>query len=69
MRQANITIPIIVFTAAVVAEDIDKALASGMDGCLTKPVNRSELYATLTKYLGGDMSIKNSRIAKVEDSE
>lgn len=69
LRQANITIPIIAFTAAVVVEEIDKALASGMDGYLTKPVNRSELYATLTKYLGGDMSAKNSRIAKVEDTE
>lgn len=69
LRQANITIPIIAFTAAVVVEEIDKALASGMDGYLTKPVNRSELYATLTKYLGGDMSPKNSRIAKVEDTE
>ncbi|APD85161.1 DNA-binding protein [Alteromonas sp. Mex14] len=69
LRQANITIPIIAFTAAVVVEEIDKALASGMDGYLTKPVNRSELYATLTKYLGGDRSAKNSRIAKVEDTE
>ena len=69
LRQANITIPIIAFTAAVVVEEIDKALASGMDGYLTKPVNRSELYATLTKYLGGVMSAKNSRIAKVEDTE
>lgn len=69
LRQANINIPIIAFTAAVVVEEIDKALASGMDGYLTKPVNRSELYATLTKYLGGDMSPKNSRIAKVEDTE
>lgn len=69
LRQANITIPIIAFTAAVVVEEIDKALASGMDGYLTKPVNRSELYATLTKYLCGDMSAKNSRVAKVEDTE
>ena len=69
LRQANINVPIIAFTAAVVVEEIDKALASGMDGYLTKPVNRSELYATLTKYLGGDMSAKNSRVAKVEDTE
>ncbi|GFD92494.1 hypothetical protein KUL156_09720 [Alteromonas sp. KUL156] len=52
LRQANITIPIIAFTAAVVVEEIDKALASGMNMYLTQPVNKIELYAMLTKYLG-----------------
>ena len=66
LRKANITIPIIAFTAAVVAEEIDKALASGMNGYLTKPVNKTELHAVLTKHLGGEMSTESSCIAKGE---
>ena len=50
--------------SAVVAEEIDKALASGMNGYLTKPVNKTELHAVLTKYLGGEMSTESSCIAK-----
>ena len=69
LRQANITIPIIAFTAAVVAEEIDKALAYGMNGYLTKPVNKTELHAVLTKYLGGEMSTESSCIAKGEYTE
>ena len=69
LRKANITIPIIAFTAAVVAEEIDKALASGMNGYLTKPVNKTELHAVLTKYLGGEMSTESSCIAKGEYTE
>lgn len=69
LRKANITIPIIAFTAAVVVEEIDKALASGMNGYLTKPVNKTELHALLTKYLGGEMSTESSCIAKGEYTE
>ncbi|MDY6974645.1 MAG: ATP-binding protein [Pseudomonadota bacterium] len=69
LRKANITIPIIAFTAAVVVEEIDKALASGMNGYLTKPVNKTELHAVLTEYLGGEMSTESSCIAKGEYTE
>jgi len=64
LRQANITIPIIAFTAAVVVEEIDKALASGMNGYLTKPVNKIELYAMLTKYLGRETPKKGPVLPK-----
>ena len=64
LRQANITIPIIAFTAAVVAEEIDKALASGMDGYLTKPVNKTQLHAVLTEYLCTDNLTERSCVAK-----
>lgn len=69
LRQANITIPIIAFTAAVVVEEINKALASGMNGYLTKPVNKTELHAMLTKYLHPDMPTDNSQIAKAVHTE
>lgn len=69
LRQANITIPIIAFTAAVVVEEINKALASGMNGYLTKPVNKTELHAMLIKYLHPDMPTDNSQIAKAVHTE
>lgn len=51
LRTAGCRIPIVAFTAAVVNEEINHALACGMDGYLTKPVNKNELYACLSKYL------------------
>ncbi len=69
LRQANITIPIVAFTAAVVVEEINKALASGMNGYLSKPVNKPELHAMLIKYLHPDMPTDNSQIAKAVHTE
>ena len=51
LRELNVTTPIIAFTAAVISDEINNALKSGMDGYLTKPVNKSALNTVLTKYL------------------
>lgn len=51
LRELNVTTPIIAFTAAVISDEINNALKSGMDGYLTKPVNKSALHTVLTKYL------------------
>ncbi|MBT3133738.1 response regulator [Alteromonas sp. ALT199] len=64
LREVNTTIPIIAFTAAVVAEEIDKALAAGMNGYLTKPINKAELHAELNKYLSGGKSTEIPLIAE-----
>lgn len=69
LRQSNIDIPIIAFTAAVVSEEIEKALASGMNGYLTKPVNKTELYTVLTKHLGKETLADNSHVAKATYTE
>ena len=45
------TIPIIAMTANVFREDIEKCLASGMNGHLGKPVNFEEFIRTLRRYL------------------
>lgn len=65
LRELNIKTPIIAFTAAVISDEINNALESGMDGYLTKPVNKGALHAVLTKYLRtsshlSDMSIVNN---------
>jgi signal transduction histidine kinase len=46
------TVPIIAMTANAYKEDIDKALASGMNGHLAKPIDIEEVMKTLDKYLG-----------------
>jgi signal transduction histidine kinase/ActR/RegA family two-component response regulator len=45
------TVPIIALTANVFSEDRDKALNSGMDGHLGKPLNHKDLLVTLNSYL------------------
>ena len=53
IRNKGITTPVIAFTAAVVADEIDSAMASGMNGYITKPVNKEELFSVLSQYLVG----------------
>ena len=43
----NCRVPIVALTAGVSGEERQKALQSGMDGFLAKPVNREELASTL----------------------
>lgn len=47
-------IPIIAMTANVFREDIDKCLATGMNGHIGKPMNVDEVTAVLKQYLGGE---------------
>lgn len=42
-------IPIFALTASVLKGDRERCLASGMDGYLTKPINRRELFAALSQ--------------------
>jgi len=44
-------IPIIALTANVFPEDIDRCLASGMNGHLCKPINLDLMVAELQKHL------------------
>ncbi|MDR1684381.1 MAG: response regulator [Elusimicrobiota bacterium] len=44
-------IPIIALTANAFKEDIEAALASGMNGHLTKPIEEEKLFAELAKHL------------------
>jgi CheY-like chemotaxis protein len=49
--RASKTVPIVAMTANVFREDVDKAIASGMNAHIGKPINMDELIQTLLTYL------------------
>ena len=51
IRQVNKNVPIIALTAAAMNEDKVKALSYGMNGHLSKPIDRRELISTLHQWL------------------
>jgi signal transduction histidine kinase/ActR/RegA family two-component response regulator len=51
-REDAQTVPIIAMTANVYREDIDLALAAGMNGHLAKPIDIAAVLETLNKWLG-----------------
>ena len=51
LRSQGYTLPVIALTAAAMVEDQHKAMASGMNDHLGKPIDRRELQQVLTKWL------------------
>ena len=51
-RTDSADVPIIALTANAYKEDVDRALASGMNGHLAKPIDIDEVIKTLAHYLG-----------------
>jgi CheY-like chemotaxis protein len=49
------TVPIIAMTANTYEDDVRECLDAGMDAHVGKPVDPSVLYATLYRFLNGDM--------------
>ena len=43
-------LPVLAMTAHAMGEEIERCLAVGMQGCITKPINAAELFATLQSY-------------------
>jgi CheY-like chemotaxis protein len=46
------TVPIIALTANAFKEDVDKALAAGMNEHMAKPIDPDDLVSVMFKYLG-----------------
>jgi two-component system sensor histidine kinase/response regulator len=57
--------PIIALTAHAFAEDVQRCLAAGMNGHLTKPLRRADLAATLARFVTG----VTSPVAALADPE
>jgi len=49
------TVPIIAMTANAYKEDVDRAMAAGMNGHVAKPINRPELMETVGKMVKNNM--------------
>lgn len=54
IRKRDTTTPIIALTANAMAEEKEKAIASGADEFCTKPILREALYEKCRKYLKQD---------------
>lgn len=52
MSRPDRNLPIIAMTADAFAEDVQRCLNCGMNAHTTKPINTSELFQLLRKYLG-----------------
>lgn len=52
-NPAPAPVPIIAMTAHAVREYIDRAIKTGMDDCLVKPIKRKTLYQMCHKWLSG----------------
>ena len=46
-------LPVLAMTAHAMVEEIERCVAAGMQGCITKPIDAAELFATLQRYRGG----------------
>lgn len=51
IREKHKTLPIVALTAAVLADEVEKALSSGMNGHLAKPIERKKLFNVINRYL------------------
>jgi len=51
IRKNDKRIPIIALSANAYKEDVDKSLASGMNAHLSKPIDRNELFTTLSQFI------------------
>ena len=51
MEQKHRGLPIIAMTASAMREDIEKALAAGMNDHITKPIDPEHLFITMAKWL------------------
>lgn len=62
IKESDKEIPIIALTANAMKEDVEKALAVGMNEHLSKPIDINKLYEVLLKYLSQKVDSYDSEI-------
>ena len=62
IRETNKDIPIVALTAAAMVEDKQKAFEAGMDEHIGKPIDKNELYETISKLTS--LTIKPQKLQK-----
>ncbi len=60
-------LPVLAMTAHAMAEEIERCVSVGMQGCITKPIDAAELFATLQRYrtsvVGSGAEVPTIRLA------
>jgi CheY-like chemotaxis protein len=64
LRQQGYYQPIIALTANTMSHDVERYLTLGFNGHLSKPLNRQNLIATITKYFPNHTSAINNAAEK-----
>jgi len=59
-------LPIIAMTANVMKTDIDKAIRSGMNGHIGKPIDVKSLFASMAEHIGCQIPVHQAPTEKVE---
>ena len=60
MKQKKSAIPIIAMTANAMKGDKEKCLDAGMDGYISKPINKNKLFETIPKIIKKNKGISNA---------
>jgi two-component system sensor histidine kinase/response regulator len=67
IRSKKPELPIIALSAAVMESDVRKSKDAGMNGHIKKPIDETELYQTLSKWLNVERILKEDYTEKKED--
>ncbi|MFP4486963.1 MAG: response regulator [Campylobacterales bacterium] len=69
IRESGSSIPIVALSAAATIEDKEKAIKSGMNDHLAKPIDSKELYKIISKYTKKEIATNKSQQTETKKEE